>query len=95
MRAEEELETVRVEQEILAERDRIARDLHDLVIQRLFVNGMSLQSALNLARSPELARRIADVIDDLDATVIEIRSAIFAFVAVPGTTLDSGHACSR
>jgi signal transduction histidine kinase len=78
VRAEEELETFRVEQEILAERDRIARDLHDLVIQRLFVNGMSLQSALNLARSPELARRIADVIDDLDATVIEIRSAIFA-----------------
>lgn len=65
------------ELDILADRDRIARDLHDHVIQRLFAIGMSLQGTVPRARSHEVQRRINDAIDDLQKVVEEIRSAIF------------------
>ena len=76
-RTEHELAVARTDQEVLAERERIARDLHDLVIQRLFASGMSLQGALNRTLPQDLATRIATVVEDLDATIIEIRSTIF------------------
>jgi signal transduction histidine kinase len=63
---------------LLADRDRIARDLHDLVIQRLFATGLTLQS---LARRPENAAITAPlkaVMGDLDATIRDIRGTIFA-----------------
>jgi signal transduction histidine kinase len=63
---------------VFEDRDRIARDLHDLVIQRLYATGMSLQGALSLIGSPEVAQRVSDSVDDLDETIREIRSAIFA-----------------
>ncbi|MCU1498024.1 MAG: putative signal transduction histidine kinase [Acidimicrobiales bacterium] len=64
---------------ILEDRDRIARDLHDKVIQRLFATGLSLESAGMLARPiPELACRIRRAVDDLDATIRDIRHTIFA-----------------
>lgn len=77
-RSEEELSVARAEKEVFAERDRIARDLHDLVIQRLFASGMALQGVLNLAPRNEMRARIENVIDDLDQTIREIRSSIFA-----------------
>jgi two-component system, NarL family, sensor histidine kinase DevS len=77
-RAEEELASVRANEKVFAERDRIARDLHDLVIQRIFASGMSLQATLSMTASPEVEQRISGVVDDLDATIAEIRSAIFA-----------------
>ncbi len=70
------------EQERLAvfqDRDRIARDLHDLVIQRLFATGMLLQSTSrgqNL--SPEVEERLSRAVDELDETIREIRQTIFA-----------------
>ncbi len=62
---------------LLEDRERIARDLHDTVIQRLFATGLSLQGAARLAQRPEVAARIQSAINDLDETVKQIRSAIF------------------
>jgi signal transduction histidine kinase len=64
--------------ELLGDRERIARDLHDRVIQRLFAAGMTLQTALPLTARSEVATRIAHAIEDLDATIREIRYTIFA-----------------
>jgi signal transduction histidine kinase len=63
---------------VFSDRDRIARDLHDLVIQRLFATGLSLQGAARLAGRPDVERRIRASVDDLDATIRDIRGAIFA-----------------
>ena len=63
---------------LFEDRDRIARDLHDLVIQRLFATGMSLQGATALMRDPESARRVQQAVDSLDETIRDIRSAIFS-----------------
>ncbi len=62
---------------VLEDRERIARDLHDVVIQRLFATGLHLQSAAQLAARPEVGGRINAAVDDLDATIRDIRSAIF------------------
>ena len=61
----------------LEDRERIARDLHDTVIQRLFAIGLSLQSTLRLVTDPSVVARITTAIDDLDTTVRDVRSAIF------------------
>jgi signal transduction histidine kinase len=63
---------------IFTDRDRIARDLHDLVIQRLYATGMSLQGAMPLLTRPEAATRVSSAVDALDETIREIRSAIFS-----------------
>jgi two-component system, NarL family, sensor histidine kinase DevS len=66
---------------VLQDRERIARDLHDLVIQRLYATGMSLQGALPLISRPEAAERVNRAVDAMDDTIKEIRSAIFALQA--------------
>ncbi|GAA1920996.1 GAF domain-containing protein [Streptomyces sodiiphilus] len=68
---------------VYEDRDRIARDLHDLVIQRLFATGMMLDSAQRSAGRPELEERIGKAADELDATIQEIRTAIFALQQDP------------
>ena len=60
------------------DRDRIARDLHDLVIQRLFASGMQLESMTRLLDNEEAVTRVRHVVDELDLTIREIRSAIYA-----------------
>ncbi|MFD7844899.1 GAF domain-containing sensor histidine kinase [Nocardia sp. NPDC059764] len=65
------------ELDVLTDRDRIARDLHDHVIQRLFAAGLSLQGTVARARSAEIRERISDVINDLQDVVQEIRTSIF------------------
>ncbi len=62
---------------VLEDRERIARDLHDVVIQRLFATGLHLQTAATLAARPDVAGRINSAVDDLDATIRDIRAAIF------------------
>lgn len=62
---------------ILAERERIAHDLHDHVIQRLFAAGMDLQGTLARARSPEVVSRLNRTLDDLQGIIEEIRTTIF------------------
>lgn len=59
------------------DRDRIARDLHDSVIQRLFAIGLSLQGTARLVERPEAVMRIGEAIDKLDDTIRELRKAIF------------------
>ena len=68
---------------MLQDRERIARDLHDLVIQRLYATGMSLQGAMPLVGRPEVADRVSRAVDALDDTIGDIRSAIFALQARP------------
>ena len=67
----------REELAIVSERDRIARDLHDLVIQRLFATGLQLQGIRTKAALPEVQARLDRAVDDLDATIRDIRSTIF------------------
>jgi two-component system sensor histidine kinase DevS len=65
------------ELDVLTDRDRIARDLHDHVIQRLFAAGLALQGTIPRSRNPEVRQRLSRVVDDLQATIQEIRIAIF------------------
>ncbi|MGV0836090.1 GAF domain-containing protein [Mycolicibacterium thermoresistibile] len=65
------------ELDVLTDRDRIARDLHDQVIQRLFAVGLTLQGTIPRARSPEVQQRLSDCVDDLQAVIGEIRTTIF------------------
>ncbi|OLZ68900.1 histidine kinase [Streptomyces sp. IMTB 2501] len=74
---------------LLEDRDRIARDLHDLAIQRLFATGMTLQSAGRFIEHPEAAERVLRAVDDLDETIKIIRSTIFGLRTRLGAT-DSG-----
>lgn len=62
---------------LVAERERIAHDLHDHVIQRLFAAGMDLQGTVARARSPEVAERLNRTLDDLQTIIEEIRTTIF------------------
>ncbi|MEV4509977.1 GAF domain-containing protein [Dactylosporangium sp. NPDC049525] len=72
-RAQDEREMLAV----VGDRERIARDLHDVVIQRLFAAGMQLQGATRLSGQPDVQLRIERVVNDLDTTIRDIRGAIF------------------
>ena len=67
----------RAELAVTSDRERIARDLHDQVIQRLFATGLQLQAVGALAGSPDVAGRIDEAIDALDLTIKDIRGTIF------------------
>ncbi|MDC5695981.1 GAF domain-containing protein [Intrasporangium calvum] len=62
---------------LLEERERIAREMHDHVIQQLFATGLSLQSAVPLAQHPVVRARLSQAVDDLDGAIRQIRQAIF------------------
>ncbi len=62
---------------VLADRDRIARDLHDVVIQRLFATGLTLQSTVRRATDPAVTERLNAAVADLDTTIRDIRGTIF------------------
>ena len=75
-----ELAATRTEAQRLSlyeDRDRIARDLHDLVIQRLYATGMSLEGTMPMITRPEVASRISNAVDAMDETIKEIRATIF------------------
>jgi signal transduction histidine kinase len=75
------------ELDILTDRDRIARDLHDHVSQRLFAVGLALQGTIPRARSAEVQQRLSGCVDDLQEVIQEIRTAIFDLhSAKAGTT---------
>ena len=63
---------------VFEERDRIGRDLHDLVIQRLFAVGLNLENVVRQQQDPESRRRVTQAVDDIDATIKDIRRTIFA-----------------
>jgi signal transduction histidine kinase len=68
---------------VFADRDRIARQLHDLVIQRLFATGMSLQAATGILSDTPAAARVSQAVDALDETIRDIRSSIFVLQSHP------------
>ncbi|MEV5876084.1 GAF domain-containing protein [Streptomyces sp. NPDC052101] len=68
---------------VYEDRDRIARDLHDLVVQRLFATGMMLQAAQRRARVPAVQDMLGKAVDELESTVQEVRTAIFALQQPP------------
>ncbi len=70
--------------DVFADRDRIARGLHDHVIQRLFATGLQLQSTLRRTDDPVVQERIGHAVEELDTTVREIRTAIFDLHTVGG-----------
>jgi two-component system, NarL family, sensor histidine kinase DevS len=75
-----ELADARAAQQHLAaleDRDRIARDLHDHVIQRLFAVGLGLQSTAGGADEPAIRARLAQAVEELDDTISQIRTTIF------------------
>jgi two-component system, NarL family, sensor histidine kinase DevS len=65
------------ELDVLTDRDRIARDLHDHVIQRLFAVGLSLQGTVARARDSEVQQRLSEAVDELHGVIQEIRTTIF------------------
>ena len=73
---------------ILADRERIAHDLHDHVIQRLFAAGLDLQGSIARSRSPEINDRLSRTVDDLQETIETIRTTIFDLQFAP-TTADN------
>jgi signal transduction histidine kinase len=68
---------------VYSDRDRIARDLHDRVVQRLFATGMLLDSMLPQVKSADVQTKLHRAVDDLDHTIREIRATIFALMAAP------------
>lgn len=74
---------------VLEDRDRIARDLHDLVIQRLFGLGLGLQGLTGMSARPQLTERISRFVEEVDHTIREIRRTIFSLQEPPsgGTSL--------
>jgi len=66
---------------VFEDRDRIARDLHDLVIQRLYATGMSLEGTMPMAVRREVADRIRSAVDAMDDTIKDIRATIFSLQA--------------
>lgn len=81
LETEEQLRQVEQDLRLVEDRERIARDLHDIVIQKLFAAGMTIQGVWSRTTEPDQARRLSDVVDDLDETIREIRSAIFSLVS--------------
>jgi signal transduction histidine kinase len=81
-----ESQSARRELEVLADRERIARDLHDHVIQRLFAIGLGMQGTHRRANSPVVADRLNEHIDELQEVIHDIRSAIFDLQADPAGT---------
>jgi signal transduction histidine kinase len=68
---------------VLEDRDRIAKDLHDTVIQRLFATAMNLMSVVKVTESRDVSGRVQRAVDDLDETIRQIRSTIFALQTAP------------
>lgn len=81
-----EIQVAQREMEVLEDRDRIARDLHDHVIQRLFAIGLGMQSTHRREKSPQQAARLNDHIDQLHDVIQEIRTAIFDLQTDPAAT---------
>ncbi|KAA8883925.1 GAF domain-containing protein [Nocardia colli] len=65
------------EVDVLSDRDRIARDLHDHVIQRLFSVGLSLQGTVKRSAAPDITSRLTETLEDIQAIVQDIRHSIF------------------
>jgi len=83
---------LREEHVLFTDRDRIARDLHDLVIQRLFAAGLSLQTLRRYTADPAAHERITGVTKELDGTIRDLRNTIYSLQSGrTGTELLTDH----
>src|SRR6266511_3692229 len=71
---------------VLEDRERIAKELHDGVIQSLFAVGMGLQATATLSHDPELERRIENAVQEMDRVIRDLRNYIFGLL--PGIVAD-------
>jgi signal transduction histidine kinase len=71
---------------LLEDQERIARDLHDMVIQRVFAVGLSLQGMIRLVQDEVARDRISAAITDLDVTIRHIRTVIFDVASPPSAS---------
>ncbi len=81
LEADKRLRQAEQDLRVVEDRERIARDLHDRTIQRLFAAGLTLQGAQSRCDQEDIAGRVGSVIDDLDDTIRELRSVIFGLHA--------------
>ncbi len=72
---------------VLQDRERLARDMHDIVIQRLFAAGMGLQAVVGSITSAHVKQRVSDTVDELDRTIADLRVAIFQLTNVSASTV--------
>lgn len=84
-----QLSAALADRQLLAERERIARQLHDTVIHRVFAAGLSINSAQTVVRDPVAVERLGRAVDELDAAVREIRSSLITTQAPRTTHLGS------
>jgi len=77
----------REELAVISDRERIARELHDSVIQRLFATGLQLQATAMVATSPDVTGRLEQAVADLDLTIRDIRRTIFELQHRPNGSL--------
>jgi signal transduction histidine kinase len=80
----------KVRRAVSENKERLAEDLHDHVIQELFATGMSLQGVLGRLERPEDQRRVSNAVDSLDGVISRIRTAIFALQPQPEDTEGTG-----
>jgi PAS domain S-box-containing protein len=81
LEVEQRLQQAEQHLRVVEDRERIARDLHDVVIQKLFAAGMTVESVAARSTDSEHSSRLHRVVDDLDETIREIRSVIFSLQA--------------
>lgn len=62
---------------LVADRERLGRDLHDTVLQRMFATGLSMQATVRLSHEPDVQARLSHHIEQIDEMIREVRSAIF------------------
>jgi len=79
--ADELLRRAEQDVRVFEDRERIARDLHDVVIQKLFAAGLGINAVAARSTDPEIVQRLGPIIDDLDDTIRELRSTIFGLSA--------------
>jgi PAS domain S-box-containing protein len=83
LQAEAALRAAQEELALVEDRERIARDLHDTVLQRIFATGLSLQATALRTDAPGLRERLEAAVAELDTTIREIRTSIFSLQGAP------------
>ncbi|TFD42980.1 GAF domain-containing protein [Cryobacterium sp. TMT1-2-1] len=81
-----QINQAREQQAVFGDRDRIARDLHDVVIQRIFAAGLSLQGIRHFTSDVRALERIETVTEELDGTIREVRRTIHSLSGISPTT---------
>lgn len=82
-RGEVALRAANAQLDLLRDRERIARDLHDTVIQQLFATGLTLESTAGTIDEPRARQRVQNAVGAIDDSIRQLREAIFGLHAIP------------